>query len=260
MKLSELFKISRKPEEQRTVIRERDYLKLFQLMRGHRLLQIRLMGDTQPYQTVLLEVNADEGYLVIDEPFPHDGLLSGAFEQGVVLEYESEGFCTRIRTVVAGRIDEDGDHYFRLAWPEAVEETQRRDQFRLDVTRTWSKEISIDGIAGQRVCAVLDLSAAGLRVAFEGNQVDSIYAGRYLHNISLTLSGGEPIRCHLDITHCHYVPDAALGGIQTTVAGGRLDGLSDRERETIQRFIHTAQRHQLREQVQLGAPQAGLAA
>lgn len=260
MKLSELFKINRKSEEPRAPVREKDYLKLFQLMRGHRLLQLRLMGDSQPYQTVLLEVNAEQGYLVIDEPFPRDGLLSGAFEQGVVLEYESEGFCTRIRTVVTGRIEEDGDHYFRLAWPETVEESQRREQFRLDVTRIWSKEIQIAGIAGLRISAVLDLSATGLRVAFEGNQVDSIYAGRYLHNISLCLLGGEPIRCHLDITHCHYVPDAALGSIQTTVAGGRLDGLSDRERETIQRFIHSAQRQQLREQAQTGTPQPGLAA
>ncbi len=260
MKLTELFKMNRKPAEPKVDIREKDYLRLFQLMRGHRLLQLRLMGDSQPYQTMLLEVNADKGYLVIDEPFPQDGLLSGTFEQGVVLEYESEGFCTRIRTLVTGRIDEDGDRYFRLAWPEKVEEDQRRNQFRLDVTQGCTSDIEISGIADQRVSSVVDLSSTGLRIALEGNQVDSIYAGRYLENITMVLGGGEPIRCHLDITHCHYVPGNDLGDIRTTVAGGRLEGISERDREHIQRFIHMAQRQQLREQAQADTEQQGLAA
>lgn len=252
MKISDLFRIHRKPAPEPLTIREKDYLMLFKLMRGHELLQLRLMGDSRSYQTLLLEVNAEEGFLLIDEPFPHDGLLSGAFEQGVVLEHDNDGFTTRIRTVVTGRIDEDGDRYFRLAWPEAVEQAQRRDQFRLDVTRCWDEDIEISGISDQQVSAVMDLSATGMRIALEGNQVDCIYAGRYLENITLALQGCDPIRCHLDITHCHYVPDANLGGIQTTVAGGRLEGMSDRDRENIQRFIHMAQRRQLREQAGTG--------
>ncbi|MDX1692639.1 MAG: flagellar regulator YcgR PilZN domain-containing protein [Ketobacteraceae bacterium] len=260
MKLTELFRIPRKPTEAGVVIREKDYLRMFQLMRGHALLQLRLAGDSHRYQTVLLEVNADEGYLLIDQPFPHDGVLSGAFEQAVVLEYDHDGFTTRIRTVVSGRVDEDDDTYFRLAWPDTVEEAQRRDQFRLDVTRSWNREIDVSGIDNQRVSAVMDLSATGMRIALEGNQVDSIYAGRYLENVVLTLKGCAPIQCHLDITHCHYVPDAELGSIQTTVAGGRLEGISERDRENLQRFIHSAQRQQLRKQAEISQSARGLVA
>ncbi|MCG8312259.1 MAG: flagellar brake protein [Pseudomonadales bacterium] len=257
MKLTELFRINRKPnnqdrsskQESQVAVRQRDYLKLFQLMRGHHLLQLRVMGDDQPYQTMLLEVNADSGYLVIDEPFPADGLLSGRFQQNVILEYEAEGFCTRIQSVVCERLEEEGDRYFRLEWPTKVEEIQRRDQFRLDVTGCWMDGISVDNVENQQVSAVLDLSSSGMRLAFEGNQIDSIYAGSYLQNIVLSLKGCDPINCCLDITHCHYVPNAELGDVEMTVAGGRLVGLSVRESQAIERFIFSAQRVQRRVQL-----------
>ena len=257
MKLSELLRIYRRPNNQDKAdkqeslvdVRQRDYLKLFQLMRGHHLLQLRVMGDDQPYQTMLLEVNADTGYLVIDEPFPNDGLLSGRFKQNVILEYEAEGFCTRIQSVVLERLDEDGDRYFRLAWPTSVEEIQRRDQFRLDVTDCWMDGIAVNNVENQQVSAVLDLSASGMRLAFEGNQIDRIYAGSYLQNIVLSLKGCDPISCCLDITHCHYVPNAELGDVEMTVAGGRLVGLSYRESQAIERFIFSAQRAQRRVQI-----------
>ncbi|MCG8669416.1 MAG: flagellar brake protein [Pseudomonadales bacterium] len=238
-----------KPKTEQPEIRQKDYLALFQLMRDHRMLKLKVRGDNHIYQTVLLEVNADEGYLVIDEPFPADGVLSGNFRQDVVLEYEREGFSTIIRSVVEMRIEEDGDKYFRLAWPQ-VEEVQRRDQFRLDVSGSWVDDIVISGVDGQQVISVLDLSATGVRVAFAGNQVESIYAGTYLSNLTLQLSGCDPMRFNIDITHCHYVPDAELGGIQSTIAGGRFVGLSYREKQAIQRFIFSAQRSERRDQLE----------
>lgn len=230
-------------------ISQKDYLTLFQLMRDHRMLKLRVHGDNQIYQTMLLEVNAEDGYLVIDEPFPSDGVLSGSFRQNVTLEYEREGFSTVIRSVVEMRIIEEGDKYFRLEWPK-VEEIQRRDQFRLDVTECWDHDIKITAPGGQKVNAVLDLSATGLRLAFDGNQIDSIYAGTYLAEMRMSLSGCDDLTFGLDITHCHYVPDAELGGVQMTVAGGRFVGLSYRERQAIQRYIFSAQRSQRRQELE----------
>lgn len=250
MKLTGLFKRQPRTAEPKVEIRQRDYLKLFQLMRDHRLLQIRLMGDDKFYQTMLLEVNSSEGYLLIDEPFPHEGLLSGHIQQDVVVEYESEGFCTRFATVVEGAMNEDGDRYFRLAWPEKVEELQRRDQYRVDVTQSWEGDIRVSGIANQNVSAVLDISATGIRLAFKGNQIETIHAGTYFNDLILELDGCEPIRCNLDITHCHYVPDPGLGSVQMTVAGGRLEGLNDNERQLLQRFVLSAQRLKRREQLE----------
>ena len=252
MKLAELLKIKRKAEKTSTSdqeIRQKDYLKLFQLMRAHRLLQMRVVGDTQSYQTVLLEVNGEQGCLVIDEPFPYDGVLSGSVKQTVVLEYERDGFCTRFYAVVEARIEEDGDKYYQLSWPEKVEEIQRRDQFRLDLSGVWTQQVAVRGVKDQKITAVMDLSPTGLRVAMAGNQVESVYAGSYLQNILLEFPGSTPIQCHLDITHCHYVPNVDSGQVETTIAGGRLEGLTDRERQAIQRFIYAMQRAKLREQL-----------
>ena len=81
-------------------------------------------------------------------------------------------------------------------------------------------------------------------------QVESIYAGTYLSNLTLKLSGCDPMSFNIDITHCHYVPDAELGGVQSTIAGGRFVGLSYREKQAIQRFIFSAQRSERRDRLE----------
>lgn len=229
-------------------IRQRDYLSLFQLMRDHRMLRLKVHGDSHVYQTVLLEVNVEEGFLVIDEPFPFDGILSGNLRQNVVLEYQRQGFTTVITSVVEMRIEEGGDQYFRLEWPK-IEVLQRRDQFRLGIPQNLVDEVSLTGFNGLKLESVLDMSASGIRIAFEGDQMESVYAGAYLQNICLCLHGCAPIMLNLDITHCHYVPDADLGKVKMTVAGGRLVGLTYRERQVIERFIFSAQRSQRRNEL-----------
>ncbi|PIE41086.1 MAG: hypothetical protein CSA49_05240 [Gammaproteobacteria bacterium] len=227
--------------EQNSERLQKDYLLLFQLMRDHRMLRLRVQGDTHTYQTMLLEVNTDEGYLLIDEPFPFDGILNGDFRQNVVLEYEREGFTTVISSVVEMRIEEGSDKYFRLEWPK-IEEQQRRKQYRLPMTQHWKNSASLSGLVDQQANAILDLSSSGIRIAFEGDQMETVYAGACLEDVCLHLQGCEPMVLTLDITHCHYDLNVDTGKVQTTVAGARFVGLDYQEHQAIQRFILSVQR------------------
>lgn len=231
--------------------RHEEYLTLFKLMRARRLLTLRVAGDSQRYQTLLLEVNADDGYLLIDEPFPTDGLLKGCGDQTLIMEYEKDGFCTRIESRVEREVTEDGDTYFRLVWPRRIEQIQRRDQFRLQLTRDVSASTRLAGHDFLLDAYLLDISATGIRFSASGNQKDTLFAGAYLQGLQLFL-GSTAIECNLEITHCHYVDgsaEQAQRNVLETVAGGRLIGLSERDKKAIERFIFSAQRQMRREQL-----------
>ena len=234
-----------------------EYLRLFQLKRAHSLLWMQVEGDDRLYQTVILHVDTEEPFILVDEPFPADGVLDGLTGKNVTLLYSEDGQQQALSCQLLGKAGEDGAGIYQLSYPENVVKSQRREMYRLPVQDSENICLASDGVSQWLPGAlaersvdpvVLDISVSGMRWAVQGNQQVDVHAGKLLENLNLSVPGCGEFKIDFDITHSQWVP--ALGQFRAdhTIVGGSFVGLDIKQVQRLERYITLMQRQQRREQ------------
>lgn len=234
-----------------------EYLRLFQLKRAHSLLWMQVEGDDREYQTVILHVDTEEPFILVDEPFPVDGVLDGLTGKRVTLIYSEDGQQQTLSCQLLGKAGQEGAGIYQLSYPENMVASQRREMYRLPVQEAGDICLASDSLsqwlprgAVERSIdpVVLDLSVSGMRWAVQGNQQVDIHAGKLLEDLNLSVPGCGEFTVDFDISHSQWVP--ALGQLRAdhTVVGGSFVGLSTKQVQSLERYITLMQRQQRREQ------------
>ena len=212
---------------------------LRQLQESHDPLIITFHERSQRFQSYLVDIDRNHKTIALDEMIPRDGerfLLAGepfkveGFHDGVRIAWDSNGPLT---------IDESVDsRCYRGPLPAQVVYHQRRNAFRAALKLAQLVDVNLDGeklrmpISGK----LLDISATGCKLRFEGNISGSLQLGQVYDRFAAALPFGK-MTAPVELRYLHFEEK-----ISTTFAGVRFHNMSGLVQRQVERFVYQLQR------------------
>ena len=182
------------------------HLALEEMFQSHRLLDFRFAHGTESYQTAIIELVPEHGYLVLDGLSPDSGnsrtLNEHEFSARTKLPFGEVSFTSSI----VQRGGDDQSIYYKVPYPSEVKTPHRRREFRVKVPMTRALPfafVSEDGV--QLYGEVRDLSPNGFSARLAPGALDSpedLQAQRGI--CELTLLDDQRINAVGEI--CHVAP------------------------------------------------------
>ncbi|MBK5414706.1 flagellar brake protein [Pseudomonas sp. TH31] len=212
---------------------------LRQLQDSHDPLIITFHERSQRFQSYLVDLNRDSNMIALDEMIPRDGeryLLAGepyrveGFHDGVRIAWESNGPLT---------IDEaGGGRCYRGALPTEVVYHQRRNAFRaaLKLAQLVNVELGGEKLKSSINGKLLDISATGCKLRFEGDITSSLQLGQVYDRFIAALPFGS-MTAPVELRYLHFEER-----ISTTFAGVRFHNMSGLVQRQVERFVYQLQR------------------
>ncbi len=211
------------------------------LLESHDPLVITFHEHSQRFQSYVVHVDRDSSTWALDEMVPRDGerfLESGepfrieGFHDGVRIAWEYNGPLNITQI--------DGHRCYRGALPLEVTYHQRRNAFRAALKLSRLMDIVFDGSKLKGLGALrgklLDISATGCKLRFDGNIEDRLQLGQVYEKFS----AGPPLglsQTMVELRHLHYEER-----INTTFAGVRFHNLNGQMQRKVESFVYQLQR------------------
>lgn len=221
------------------------YSLLFDAMRDHTLIYVRPAQGRVTYQSVLLDVNLKEQYLLIDELFPNIGfqMMPGdRFEVSIGDKRKALNFISELK--MAGEYA--GTPFYKMSLPDVVEEQQRRSNYRVELVDEIANHASWRWPNGQEgVATILDISMGGVKLKLAHDQA-KIQQGSQLPGVTLTIGNDLQFKSNVDVKYVKN--DANQEKTITAILGGQLTAIDPSDHLALQRYMHQLQRASLRRQ------------
>lgn len=209
------------------------------LKESHDPLIISFPERSQRFQTYLVEVDRDSNVLGFDEMIPRDGekfLAAGE-------PFRVEGFHDGVRiawdVTTTLSIDEtDGGRVYHGPLPVEVTYHQRRNAFRaaLKLSHLVDVEIAGDKLKGEFTGKLLDISATGCKLRFEGDISERLQLGQVYDRFVANLPFGK-MTAPAELRYLHYEER-----LNITFAGMRFHNMSGLVQRQVERFVFDLQR------------------
>lgn len=195
------------------------------------LLAVSLPNSTEAYNSALLEVRPEQGYLELDEfkPKPAQSQALGKLHVSTRLNGVEISFVTHVESVD----EQDGIALYRVRYPTSLNYLQRRAHYRarVGVVRTTPVTLLLEN--GQRIVGNLrDISSGGIGVSFPSDLPDSIADSRYAQDCSIALPTGETIDCLIEICFVNH----SLRG-NARIVGARFVRMGPQQQSAVARFV-----------------------
>ncbi|RMP56573.1 putative c-di-GMP-binding protein with YcgR domain, partial [Pseudomonas syringae pv. atrofaciens] len=152
------------------------------------------------------------------------------FHDGVRIAWESTAQMDILST--------DGQRMYRGPMPEEVVYHQRRNAFRaaLKLAQLVDVEIGGDRLKFTLAGKLLDISATGCKLRFEGDVSDRMQLGQVYERFVAKLPFGA-MTAPVELRHLHFEER-----INTTFAGVRFHNMSGLVQRQVERFVYQLQR------------------
>jgi len=209
---------------------------------------IRFDERNQRYQSFLIELDREKGWLALDELIPNDGerlLLQGeafhleAFDEGVRIAWSNS------QPVHPSEMD--GARCYWVPIPTELTYHQRRNAYRAPlqgapIVTTLGGNRLRNSLEGK----LLDISATGCKVSFKGDVQSRLQTGQVYEQLSVRLPSGA-VQSAAELRHVAY--DEKLDLTFCGLSFYRINGLTQRN---VERFVYQLQREARRNQSEDG--------
>ena len=190
-------------------------------------------------QSFLVEVDRENLRIVLDEMIPREGekyLEAGepfkveGFHDGVRVAWECNGTLSITQ--------KEGGRCYVGALPSEVVYHQRRNAFRaaLKLSQLVDVEIAGDRLKNTLVGKLLDISAHGCKLRFDGDISERLQLGQIYERFAAALPFGS-MTAPVELRHLHFEDR-----IDTTFVGVRFHNISGLVQRQIERFVYQLQR------------------
>lgn len=206
------------------------------------LLSVMLPKSGKLYNTAILEIQPDAGYLILDELNPksgHDQLLIGhqlrlyTRLKGVEMSFES-------RLESAGANTEGA--FYRVTLPDILNYRQQRTHYRAKASAAQPVTVLFTRPDGTKLKGQLhDISVGGIGIRFTGRIPPDIDTGARISNCVIELPSDEEIFCEIEVRFTSF-PIHGDGRMM----GARFVHLSHVQQGAIARFVAALDREQQR--------------
>ncbi|ELS26161.1 Hypothetical protein ppKF707_3636 [Metapseudomonas furukawaii] len=209
------------------------------LQQNHDPLIITFYERNQRFQSYLVDVNGERGLIALDEMIPNDGerflrnnepFRVEGFRDGVRIAWE----CLQPTTIG----EHGGNRCYWCYLPEEVTYHQRRNAFRAPLKQTQLVPVELDGdkLKAPIKGVMLDISATGCKLRFEGDLSGRLQAGQVYERFSARMPIG-PIVTPVELRHFNF--DEKLG---LSFVGVRFHKMSGLVQRNVERFVYQLQR------------------
>lgn len=205
---------------------------LLRALEDRALLAVNLPGSAEAYNSALLEVRPEKGYLELDEfkPKPEPSQALGKLHVSTRLNGVEISFITRVESVG----ERDGIALYRVRYPTSLNYLQRRSHYRARVGFARTIPVTLYLEDGQRVVGHLrDISVGGIGVSFPPDLPDSVADSRFAQDCSIALPTGETIKCLIEVCFINH----SLQEENARIVGARFVRLGPQELGTVARFV-----------------------
>lgn len=225
------------PREVTADIEIQSLLKTLQQSRAP--LHITFDGRSQIVQSHIVEVDALNGALFLDEMIPHIG--DKWADQGEAFRIDAwlEGVHMRWHSADAHKVLLDETLAFHVSLPTRMTYHQRRGAFRATVQRSIDTRLELIHAKQQRRFEgeLLDISATGCKVRLSGDHARSLHAGERYELSRILLPDTVCLDINMEVRHSEY-----REGTDTTQVGLRFHQPGTQAQRHIDRFVHYLQR------------------
>jgi c-di-GMP-binding flagellar brake protein YcgR len=215
-----------------------DDLNLIEAQNTRAIIDIEIEGRGYKYQSVILSVDPAAGSILIDELFPAG--FNGCAGQAVTIAIRrQDGSRAGFATHITERSSAGGVDNYRLSLPGSVGYQQRREVFRLRLSRGAATHSEFQTTDRQFCAAVVrDLSATGIRLELQ-NSIQ-VAAGDLLTGLDFEFEQHR-FHCQAAVRHVHN------GRSGEIVIGAVFRDISRSEQRLLERIIMQQQRRAVRQ-------------
>jgi c-di-GMP-binding flagellar brake protein YcgR len=216
-------------------------MQLCRLQDGHRLLVGRTCAGNAAFTTMILNIDLTRGLFLLDTPKLADFPMQSA--QVLELQAYMDGPWMRFTAEIQGVIESQSCSYYHMRFPERIEYTQRRDNYRAHVALSFYSQLLMRledaAVAEDMQADLLDLSEGGIG-AWLPDEKTILLAANAVYPARMQLLQTQ-LEMKIEI---RYVTRAIRGsGLRL---GARFINLDPASRVIIRRQIIDLQRQMLR--------------
>jgi c-di-GMP-binding flagellar brake protein YcgR len=224
------------------------YAQLELLQQRHSFIEVKFPRIEQSFQSMILELHADESFLIIDELFPTEGrekLLEG---DDAEISAQGPGVKVAFFSRLLARDGSEGTPVYRMELPEEIGSTVHRRAYRVYVERETNLSIDI-GAMSEAIGSpqIINLSSDGIKLSFDGNVSKQIEKNRVIENCMIRLPNGIDIDGTIEIRNIYTIRTPTLH----VLAGGSLTIAIPSQRTKLSQYLAAVQRKQRRRESRL---------
>lgn len=180
------------------------------------MLTVKVAGSEDVYLSALLEVNEQEGYIVLDELNSPKGHRSLCLIKQLEISTRLEDREIKFECDLTAVGEHNGISYYKVPFPENLDHQLRRKHLRISAPRGKYLPVHLhtelnDLVTGELV----DLSAGGFGAFLSRETSDKIHHGDRIPRCMLYLGDQLPIEAELEVRYCEdkrYHSRPRLGG------------------------------------------------
>lgn len=205
---------------------------LERLRQQHCLLAIKPDTSGATYTSLVLEVEPQRRYYVLDALSPDEGNSILSRDRHLQASAHSEGIDLTFRGKVNAVAENSGAVYYRVPFPEAIDYRQKREHRRVLIPLAQRVPILLQTDPGAVIRGELrDISPGGCNIRLTGAAVE-LAERDVLPRCVITLPAATRITATIEI--CHVAPTGARRPLRI---GARFYNLSRADERRIEQFI-----------------------
>lgn len=227
------------PDKSETLSTPQEIHRVLRALQLSRSMVSLTFDDTSTYSSLLISSELDEQQFIIDEVRPEDGNAKLTASKAFTLHGSYSGGQVTIKNC---RITTMGivhyDNAFAVPFPPSLIYKQRRNAFRINVSRASESAIEINNKERDETITglVTDLSTNGVAAEFSPNTDPKLGVGEHFDECHVDVRGEMHITCELSLKR-RYTD--SQGNLQ---CGFEIRNIDRADQKKLDRFILELQR------------------
>ena len=215
---------------------------LKKLNKNHTLLSIRLGDNNKTFGSMLLEINLEQDYLVLDEIYPRHEIKKSLLNCKLAIDAQLDGIELEFRAQIQAIAEQEGVEYYKVSFPKSLFFYQRRASFRVGVGISTAIPVALSTIDDVLLHAELrDISLGGISARINTPVAGNFEVGQEIPTCVIQTSDNKKIVCSLEIARIEAQDNA-----QSIRIGARFIRLSSSDRHELSRFIAKLERENIK--------------
>ncbi len=212
------------------------------LQQRHSIVSIAIPSAKCLYNSTLLEVNPEQGYLLLDELHPREGHSQLSTSSKIGLSAHREGIEIKMILEISEIGTDNGVAFYKVPFPTIVRYRQRRRTFRVPVSAVHAIPVELVDEQGNAFYGELqDISAEGMCVRFPPKA--AIPEGDKAQILTCTITLPDKKR----VQGCFILHRITLHEPSRNIqVGGSFEQLDKVQARLIERFVLEMQRESRR--------------
>lgn len=224
------------------------YRQLETLQQHHSFIEVKFPRLQQTFQSLILELHADDGYVLLDELYPPAGRQELVEGDSAEISGRDRGVnVTFFSRLLLREIIDDVPAY-RMELPEEIGVSRRRSAYRIYVER--EADLLVDIRLDEQApldAGIVNLSSDGIKLTVSGDISERLAQRRLWENCLIRLPGPVDVDCDIEVRNAYVMRSPYLH----TLVGAKLHIAQPPQRGKLDQYLAAVQRKQRRRELRL---------